>query len=126
RASSMVFSWTCTVGDLIAEGAEVHAQCPRCRPSPLANLERIRDEKGSLYTLWNKHPPCPTQGCNEVITFAAIRPGAGTWHTLMKGGDAVQVAFLEERWRADRLTVSGGHMVALQLVVGLIRHMTKY
>lgn len=126
RASSMVPSWTCTIGDLIEAGAEVRAQCSHCRPAPLANLERIREQKGSLYTLWNKHPPCPGAQCNGAITFVAIRPGSGTWHTIMAKGDATQVAFLEERWRMERLTLAGGHQLALQLVASLVRHMAQF
>lgn len=122
----MVTDWTATVGALKAAGADVIARCSRCDTNRKVNLDDVIAEKGPLFTLWNKSPPCPAEGCTDHVRFQATIPDAGVWPTHMWEGEPGRVLFLEERWRADRLNKSGGAEVALHLVIAVIREMTRF
>lgn len=92
-------SWSRTIGFLADEPAVVRAQCGRCEGYPI-DLEQLIQAKGRFFSLWNRHPPCPT--CKEPITFVAQRIGVCDWHTLMKTDDPAQTDRLHEIWRAER------------------------
>lgn len=93
--------WTQTVGRLLAEGAVVHAHCSGCGVTHHPGLEKLQARFGPLYSLWNRHPSCPTR-CRGKLTFAALRPDAAMWPTLMRTDDPRQTDELHRIWRADR------------------------
>lgn len=120
----MVWAWSTTVDALIAEGAKVSARCPHCDVSPPVDLEKVRAEMGGLYSFWNRHPPC--RSCGRPVYFIALRPNAGVWATQMKGADPVQIDILHARWRADRLGRQIGGSVGLQVMLGMVKVLTRY
>ena len=94
--------------------------------STLVDLAAIEVEHGPLYSFWNHHPPCPGEGCDDTLTFIATREGDGVWPLHMKEGEPGQVRFIQAAWRADRLNNDLGGRLALQLMIGVIRQLSRY
>jgi hypothetical protein len=120
----MIFQETETIGHLRAAGYSVFARCSRCDSDTLLNLEALEAEKGALFTFWNKHPPCP-KNCGEAVTFqakmAAKDKHGRAWPIHMTKADPDQVAFIEARWRADRINNDLGGRMGLRLAVEALR-----
>ncbi len=98
---TVIFTWTQTVADLIAEGAEVWAHCSPCRSRWRCDLVKIAKVKGPLYSLWNRTSPCRTPGCAGRVWFKAQCPGSKAWVHFSDADPAV-VGRLHEAWRASR------------------------
>jgi hypothetical protein len=115
-----VWSWTATVGDLVAADGEVLARCSRCRTERPVDLQRLIADKGPLYTLWNRTAACRSPGCNDEVTFLARRRGTCTWPVTMTGADPGRVAFLDAEWRASRISRETGGTLAMALAAGML------
>lgn len=102
----------------------VFARCSRCDSSTRLDLEALEAEKGALFTFWNKHPPCP-KNCGDAVTFqakmAAQDKHGRAWPIHMTKADPEQVAFIEARWRADRINNDLGGKMGLRLAVEALR-----
>ena len=120
----MIFQETETIGHLMAAGYAVFARCSRCDSNTRLNLEALEAEKGPLFTFWNKHPPCP-KACGDIVTFQAKMATKGqsgrAWPIHMTKADPGQVAFIEARWRADRINADLGGKLGLRLAVEALR-----
>ncbi|MBJ7484355.1 hypothetical protein [Brevundimonas sp.] len=90
------------------------------------DLNAVIEKMGPLYSFWNKHPPCPVEGCDDRLFFLAIRDGDNVWPLHMRDGEPGQVAFLDAAWRSDRLNGELGGRLALQVMVGIIRTLNRY
>lgn len=126
KRPAIIMAWARTLGALKEEGAVVKARCSRCDQNTRVDLDRLIEEKGALFCLWNKHPPCTAEGCTDRVTFQASRPGSGVWPLHLTEADPGQVDVIDAAWRASRINSAMGGQLALQLVVSCIRVMTRY
>lgn len=120
----MIFRETETIGHLRASGYAVFARCSRCDTSTRLDLDALEAEKGLLFTFWNKHPACP-KDCGDTVTFQAKMAAKGkagrAWPIHMTKADPGQVAFIEARWRSDRINSELGGKLGLRLTIEALR-----
>lgn len=124
----LILTETATVGDLMTSGYAVWERCSRCDRTDRLDLAAIEAERGPLFTFWNHEPACPA--CGDAMSYQAKKAAKGdhgrAWPIHMRGADPVQVAFIEERWRADRLTGELGSLLALRLAVEALHFLTRF
>lgn len=59
----MIHIWNQNVGRMLghaAIGAEVWINCSRCGTRSPVDLAKLVRDRGPLFSLWNRQPPCPT------------------------------------------------------------------
>lgn len=123
----MIFRETETVAHLKEAGYGVWAHCSRCAVSTPVDLDLVEADKGGLFTFWNKHPACKV--CQTPVTFQAKKAAKGdhgrAWPIHMTEADPGQVAFIDARWRADRLDGDIGSLLALRLTIETLRFVSR-
>ncbi|MDZ4370106.1 MAG: hypothetical protein U1C74_01620 [Phenylobacterium sp.] len=93
-----IATWTEDVEALALDGAIVRAVCA-CGFEKVVDLQLLIRERGPRFSLWNRHPPCPADGCTRRLKFYAVRPG-GSWKLNLWGAAASVVLPLHDRWHA--------------------------
>ena len=95
----MIPRWTEDVGSLRAtEGAIVYEKCEVCERQGVVDLDALIEKFGPRYTLWNRRPPCLTEGCEGRRWYRA-QP-RNYFHRIMMDAPPAFVAELHERWKA--------------------------
>ena len=98
--SFMVPGWTEDVGSLRAtDGVKVYEKCDRCRREVIVDLDALIEKFGPRYSLWNRTPPCPTDGCEGKLWYRA-QP-RNYFHKILNEAPPHFVAGLHERWKAS-------------------------
>ena len=96
----MIPRWTEDIGNLRAtDGAVVYEKCEVCERQGVVDLDALIDEFGPRYTLWNRRPPCLTEGCEGRRWYRA-QP-RNYFHRIMMDAPPAFVADLHERWKAS-------------------------
>lgn len=75
----IIGQWSSNVGHLlahkVADGGGCWVSCSRCKTWEPVDLAKLILKRNPLFSLWNRHPPCPT--CGDRMTFHAHHaPGA--------------------------------------------------
>lgn len=77
------------------------------------DIDRLIEETGALFCLWNKHPSCTVEGCVDRVTFQASRPGSGVWPLHLTDADHGQVDVIDAAWRASMINSAMGGQLSL-------------